>query len=191
LKKESLLIAVVALVVGFLGGYLIGTMSTTGKAPQEGPAIPPGAGSPADYTRRIAEAEKIVAQDPRNLNAWISLGNDYFDTEQAQKAIQAYGKALDLQPANANVLTDQGVMYRKVGWYDKAIANFEKAQKVEPNHLQSLYNMGIVYAMDLKQPDKALEIWNRYLKLDPTSATAMQIKGMMEKLEPGTKPAAK
>jgi len=191
LKKESILIAVVALVVGFLGGYLIGSMSTTGKAPQQGPAIPPGAGSPTDYTRRIAEAEKIVAQDPKNLNAWISLGNDYFDTEQAQKAIHAYGKALELQPGNANVLTDQGVMYRKVGWYDKAIANFEKAQKVEPNHLQSLYNMGIVYAMDLKQPDKAREVWNRYLKLDSNSATAVQIKSMMEKLGPAAKPAAK
>jgi tetratricopeptide (TPR) repeat protein len=191
LKKESVLIAVVALVVGFLGGYLIGTMSTTGKAPMESPAIPTGAGSPTDYARRIAEAEKIVAQNPKNLNAWLSLGNDYFDTEQAQKAINAYGKVLDIEPNNPNVLTDQGVMYRKIGWYDKAIANFEKAQKIEPNHLQSLYNMGIVYAVDLKQPDKAITVWSQYLKFDPNSATAVQIKGMMEKLGSGTKPAKK
>jgi len=191
LKKESILIAVVALVVGFLGGYLIGTMSTAGKPMQEAAGIPAGAGSPTDYARRIAEGEKIVARDPKNLNAWISLGNDYFDTEQAQKAINAYGKALEIQPNNPNVLTDQGVMFRKVGWYDKALANFEKAQKIEPNHLQSLYNMGIVYAMDLKQPDKATAVWNQYLKYDPNSATATQIRGMMEKLGPGTKPAMK
>jgi cytochrome c-type biogenesis protein CcmH/NrfG len=191
LKKESILIAVVALVVGFLGGYLIGTMSTTGKALQEAPVIPTGAGTPTDYSRRITEAEKIVAQDPRNLNAWISLGNDYSDTEQVQKAINAYGKALEIEGNNPNVLTDQGVMFRKLGWYDKAIANFEKAQKVDPNHLQSLYNIGIVYAIDLKQPDNAATVWNRYLKMDPFSATAIQIKGMMEKLESGTKPAAK
>ena len=191
MKKESVLIAVVALVVGFLGGYLIGTMSTTGRALQEEPAIPSGSGSPADYSRRIAEAEKIVAQDPRNLNAWISLGNDYFDTEQAQKAIHAYAKALEIEPKNPNVLTDQGIMYRKIGWYDKAIANFEMAQKIEPDHLQSLYNMGIVYAGDLKQPDKAIEAWNRYLKFDPNSPTAIQIKGMMEQLRSGAKPAKK
>jgi tetratricopeptide (TPR) repeat protein len=191
LKKESILIAVVALVVGFLGGYLIGTMSTTGKAQQEASGMPPGSGSPNDYSRRIAEGEKLVAQDPRNLNVWISLGNDYFDTEQSQKAINAYGKALEIQPNNPNVLTDQGIMFRKIGWYDKAIANFEKAQKIEPNHLQSLYNMGIVYATDLKQPDKAIAVWNQYLKFDPSSATAIQIKGMMEKLGSGTKPATK
>ena len=166
-------------------------MGTAGKAQQEAASIPPGAGSPTDYSRRIAEAEKIVAQNPRNLNAWISLGNDYFDTEQAQKAIHAYAMALEIEPNNPNVLTDQGIMYRKVGWFDKAIADFEKAQKIEPNHLQSLYNMGIVYATDLKQPAKAIEAWNRYLKFDSNSATAVQIKGMMEKLGSGTKPDMK
>ena len=108
-------------------------------------SIPAGSGSPTDYVSRIAEAEKIVAKDPKNLNAWLSLGNDYFDTEQAQKAINAYGKVLEIEPNNPNVLTDQGVMYRKVGWYDKALANFEKAQKLDPKHLQSLYNIGVVY----------------------------------------------
>lgn len=191
MKKESILIAAVALIVGLLGGYLVFSISTAGKNQQEAPAITAGAGSPTDYARRIAEAEKIVAQDPKNLNAWISLGNDYFDTEQAQKAINAYAKALEIEPNNPNVLTDQGVMYRKVGWYDKALDNFEKAQKIEPNHLQSLYNMGVVYAMDLKQPEKAIPVWTRYLKIDPNSATAMQIKGIMAKMGSGEQPVAK
>ena len=119
----------------------------------------------------------------------MSLGNDYFDTEQAQKAIHAYSKVLEIEPNNPNVLTDQGVMYRKVGWYDNALENFEKAQKLDPNHLQSLYNMGVVYAVDLKQPEKSGPIWKRYLQMDPNSPTAMQIKSMME--SPPTQPTLK
>lgn len=188
MNKESTLIAVVALIVGLLGGYLIFSISTAGKIQQTNTAIPAGAGSPTDYTQRIAQAEKVVAQDPKNLNAWISLGNDYFDTEQSQKAIDAYGKALEIEPNNPNVLTDQGVMYRKVGWYDKALANFEKANKIDPNHLQSLYNAGIVYAVDLKQPAKATPYWDRYLKLDSNSPTAIQIKSMMEQAGSGQAP---
>ena len=191
MKNESIWIAVVALIVGILGGYLIGTISTTGKSQQESASIPSGAGTPTDYTRRIIEAEKIVAQDPKNLNAWIALGNDYFDTEQAQKAINAYGKALEIEPNNPNVLTDQGVMYRKMGWYDKAIANFEKAQQIEPRHLQSMYNMGVVYFVDMKQPEKAIPVWTKYLTIDSSSPTASQIKGMMEKMGSGTQPAVK
>jgi Tfp pilus assembly protein PilF len=179
-NNVSSLIAVVALIVGLLGGYLVFSISNAGKAQQASPAIQPGTGSPTDYTQRIAQAEKIVAQDPKNLNAWISLGNDYFDTEQSQKAISAYGKALEIEPNNANVLTDQGVMFRKVGWYDKALANFEKANKIDPNHLQSLFNAGIVYAVDLKDHVKARPYWKRILEIDPNGATAMQVKSMMQ-----------
>ena len=191
MKKETILIAVVAMVVGLLGGFLIFNLSTAGKTQQSAPAIPPGAGSPTDYTRRIAEAEKIVAMEPKNLNAWISLGNDYFDTEQAQKAINAYKMALEIDPNNPNVLTDQGVMYRKVGWYDKAMVNFEKAQKLDPQHLQSLYNIGIVYSVDLKQPEKAVAVWNRYLKMDSTSSTALQIKESLRSMKADTSQPAK
>lgn len=191
MNKDSILIAVVALIVGLLGGYLVFSISTAGKAQQSNTAIPAGAGSQTDYTQRIAQAEKVVAQDPKNLNAWISLGNDYFDTEQSQKAINAYSKALEIEPNNPNVLTDQGVMFRKVGWYDKALANFEKANKIDPNHLQSIYNTGIVYAVDLKQPEKATPYWNKYLRLDSNSPTAIQIKGLMEQPGKAMAPAMK
>jgi len=180
LKKESILICVVSLVVGFLLGFLIGSSSNVGKSTPATASIPSGAGSPTDYTSRIAEAEKIVAQDPKNMNAWLSLGNDYFDTEQAQKSIHAYGKVLEIEPNNPNVLTDQGVMFRKVGWYDKALANFEKAQKIDPKHLQSLFNSGLVYAVDLKDHVKARAYWKKILEIDPNSATAMQVKSMMQ-----------
>lgn len=191
MNKESSLIAVVALIVGLLGGYLIFSISNAGKVQQPNAAVPSGTGSPTDYMQRIAQAEKVVAQDPKNINAWISLGNDYFDTEQSQKSINAYGKALEIEPNNPNVLTDQGVMFRKVGWYDKALANFEKASKVDPKHLQSLYNSGIVYAVDLKQPEKAIPYWNKYLMLDSNSPTAMQIKSIMEQPDKGMAPKMK
>ncbi len=183
MKKDQILVAVIALVAGLLLGILF----FGGKKEPDivGGGVPMGGGAPTDYRQRITEAKKIVAADPKNLQAWIQLGNDYFDTDQVQDAINAYAKALELDPNNANVLTDQGVMYRKMGWYDKAIANFEKAQKIEPNHLQRLYNLGVVYAQDLKEPVKALPIWERYLKLDPASPTAQQIRGMMEQLRSG------
>ena len=191
MNKDSILIATVALIVGLFGGYLIFSISNADKAQQPTVAVQGGSGSPVDYSQRISQAEKVVAQDPKNLNAWISLGNDYFDMEQPQKSINAYGKALEIEPNNPNLLTDQGIMFRRVGWYDKAIANFEKAGKIDPNHLQSLYNIGLVYATDLKQPEKAFSYWRRYLQLDSSSQTALQIKSMMAQPASGMGPAMK
>lgn len=191
MNKESMLMVVVGLIVGLLGGYLFFNVSNANKSDQTSNAIPAGAGSPTDYTLRIAQAEKLVAEDPKNLKVWISLGNDYFDTDQTQKAINAYGKALEIEPNNPNVLTDQGVMFRKIGWFDKALANFEKANKIDPKHLQSLYNAGIVYAVDMKQMEKAAPYWNKYLALDANSPTAIQIKTLLEQPDKVIKPSMK
>lgn len=193
MNKDSILIAAVALIVGLFGGFLIFSISNSGKSQQQNSnsTTQAGVGSPADYSQRISQAEKVVAQDPKNLNAWISLGNDYFDMEQPQKSINAYGKALEIDPNNPNVLTDQGIMFRRVGWYDKALANFEKASKIDPNHLQSLYNIGLVYTADLKQPEKAISYWQRYLQLDSSSQAAIQIKSMMAQPANSFAPAMK
>ena len=184
MSKENVLYAIIALLVGILGTVLVtGVVNKNQSASEVSGGIPMGAGSPTDYQARIAEVEKIVVREPSNLQAWTQLGNDYFDTDQPQKAINAYAKALELEPRNPGVLTDQGIMFRKVGWFDKAISNFEKARQIDPGHLQSLYNMGVVYANDLKQPDKALQAWSLYLQLDTTSPTAQQIKGLVEQLK--------
>jgi cytochrome c-type biogenesis protein CcmH/NrfG len=151
--------------------------------PQTPVAAAPTAPMPGvnmDYQRRIATAEQVVARDPKNLQAWIELGNDYFDTQQRQKAIEAYARALELDPKNPNVLTDQGVMYRETGAFDKAVANFEKANSIDPNHMQSLFNLGVVYAYDLKKPDKAVAAWNRIIERNPMSPNAAQARQAIE-----------
>ena len=182
MNKENMLTVAVAVLVGLLGGFLIFNIAGKKEAPQTA-SVPQGGGSPTDYQRRIVEAEKIVAREPQNAQAWLQLANDYFDTDQPQKAVNAYSKVLELDPKNVNAMTDQGIMYRKIGWYDKAIENFERAQTVDPKHLQSLYNLGVVYAQDLKQPAKAREIWIKYLQFDSTSPTAQQIKADLANIE--------
>ncbi len=179
MKRENILIIVFAVVIGLVGGFLIFSLSNKKEEMPPTEVLPFGSGSPVDYQQRIAELEKVVANDPKNLQAWTMLANDYYDTDQPQKAINAYGKALELGPNNPNLLTDQGVMYKRAGQFDKALANFKKAQQLDPKHLQSLYNMGIIYSEDLKQPDKALQAWTHYLELDSTSPAAQQVKRLI------------
>ena len=191
MKQENLVYIIVALLVGLLGGFLIFSVTNKNKSASAPPAVPMGSGSPADYSQRIAQAEKIVAQEPNNYQAWVQLGNDYFDTEQPQKAVNAYAKALEIDSKHQNtpnVLTDQGVMYRKMGLFDKAVENFERANKLDPKHAQSLFNLGVVYANDLKQNDKAIAAWQRYLAIDGMSPQGQQVKAMVEELKAGGGP---
>src|SRR5919198_1004579 len=149
---------------------------------------PPGGGVPAPAAaagpaRDIPTLEAVVAQDPKNRNAWVQLGNDYFDAHQPQKAIAAYDKALELGPNDPNVLTDQGVMYREVGQYDKALANFEKANKLDPSHLTSLFNQGVVWAYDKKDVGKAVAIWQKVAQQEPNGPNGTKARQAIADLE--------
>jgi cytochrome c-type biogenesis protein CcmH/NrfG len=182
-----------------LAGYSIGvSKGMEAMAGRPGPVAaappgmgmpPPGAGAPpaaapgmispqqlAEAQQRIAMTQQLVARDPKNVQAWIALGNDYFDTHQAQKAIDAYAAALKLQPANPDVLTDQGVMYQQLADYDHALANFEQAQKIEPRHMQSLYNIGVIWAHNKHDGAKAAAAWKKVIELAPTSPQATEAR---------------
>ena len=184
MKKESLMFAVSGLIIGFLIGFMVGGKTMSGGSVQQA-AAPQGVTSAAgmgSLQSRIAELEKIVASDPKNVQAWVTLGNDYFDSQNPKKAIEAYSKALALNPDDPNVLTDQGVMFRAMGFYDKALANFEKAYKIKPDHLQSLFNMGIIYSQDLKQPVKAKALFEAVAQKGGNSDIGDQAREILKQI---------
>jgi len=179
-NKEMVLFIGVALIVGLL----VGIMVSKGKDKSAKPQMSAAQSAPqVNYQQNIQMLETVVAKDPQNRQAWVELGNNYFDSQQPMKAIEAYTKALELNPNDPNVLTDQGVMFRQLGWFDKAIASFEKANQVDPQHLQSLYNLGVVYRFDLQDFVKAKEIWKKYLELSPTGPASDRIRSDLQEMD--------
>ncbi|MGW8312122.1 MAG: tetratricopeptide repeat protein [Desulfuromonadales bacterium] len=181
MKKETLLIAVVTLVAGLIIGLLVAKKTST-----PGSAVP--AGAPAGSTpivnqqQKTQELKNILATDPANFQAWVALGNEYFDSNQYMDAIEAYDKALEIQPNSPDVLTDQGVMFRNLGWYDRAIANFIKANQIDPTHATSIYNLGIVYRYDLQDFAKAEQAWKKFLEISPTGPGSDRVRQDLEYL---------
>lgn len=180
-NKETVLFVVVALVVGLLVGVIFskgkekGATQSQVSSAQSAPQV--------NVQQTIKMLEGVVATDPKNRNAWVELGNTYFDSQQPMKSIDAYTKALELNGNDPNVLTDRGVMYRQLGWFDKAIDDFKKANQVDPRHIQSLYNLGVVYRYDLQDFVSAREAWKRYLEISPTGPSADKIRELINEID--------
>lgn len=181
-KHETMLIVVVAFIVGLLVGVIGSKVGQGPSAPRsQAPSVP--AAPQVNYQQQIQQLEQIVKQDPENRNAWVQLGHNYFDNNQPAKAIDAYDQALALDANDPDVLTDQGVMFRRMGWYDKAIDNFSKAAEINPMHATSLFNLGVVYRYDLQEFDKAKEVWTRFLEVAPPGPQADQVRADLEFLQ--------
>ncbi len=202
MNRNTLMALAAGLVLGLFIGYQVGSSGREEARPAVSFGPPPGAPSPfgggpapsaggpapsptthLDMERRIEVSRQIVARDPKNVQAWISLGNDYFDTHRPQQSIEAYARALELDPNNPDVLTDQGVMYRELKQFDKAIANFRQANRVKPDHVQSLFNIGVVYENDLKDAAKALQAWQRVVQVAPASSQAADARRAIAGIE--------
>jgi len=187
-RKETFWLGtLLALAVGFFGGVMFAVFkSDTAAVPGPTPAQAPQAQvAQPDKSRMIAALESETAKNPRNMEAWIQLGNEYFDSDQHEKAIQAYQKALEINPANANVWTDLGVMYRRSGNPQKAIECFDKAIAADPKHEPSRLNKGIVLLHDLKDFDGAIKAWEELLEVNPIAMapTGRSVDEMLQQLK--------
>jgi len=176
-KKETMLIvALVALVIGFLGGIFYSAFQAdptgsvqTASAPA-GPSQQQQPNLSNEQARSILSLEQEVAVNPTNVDAWTQLGHVYFDTNNPAKAIRAYEKSLGLSPDQPDVLTDLGVMYRRNGQPEKALEVFDKAIAIDPTHQQSRFNKGIVLRYDLNDRDGAVKAWEELVKINPSAA---------------------
>src|SRR4030043_2174086 len=75
----------------------------------------PLSSGPIQAQNEIGLLQEAVRQDPKNVNAWMNLGNILMDTSRFQEEIDAYQKALELDPRNADVMGDRGTCYKNIG----------------------------------------------------------------------------
>jgi len=196
MKKETvILIVVIAFLVGFISGATVAILRGTKGAekvamiqkPQMAPAGVPTPAPPArdsiEVASQIQTLKEIVKKDPKNLPAWVELGNLYFDMDQPKEAIEAYSQYLAVKPDNPDVRTDMGIMYRKLGQFDKALEEFGKAAQSDPKHVNSRYNIGLVLLHDKQDIKGAIKAWEEYLKVDPNSGKARRIRAQIEKMK--------
>lgn len=191
MNKDFLFGAAVGLAIGLaiaLFAFQIDRAGGLFRAPEPIVAAPIGGmGAPAaqpgapDLDAHVAAMKRQVEANPEDRRAWVMLGNAYFDADRPQESIEAYERALRLDPNDPDVITDQGVMYVALRQFDKALANFQKANRLDPNHRQSLFNIGVAYA-GLEDLDRAEEAWNRVVQTAPGTPDAERARAAIAQL---------
>jgi cytochrome c-type biogenesis protein CcmH/NrfG len=174
--------------VGLAIGYFYGKES--GNAPvTAGPVQAPTSGAPSLLQHEMT-LKSMLASNPKDLTSLIQLGNVYYDSGRFAEAVDAYGRALDLDPHNADVRTDRGTCYWNIGQADAALAEFAKALETSPTKAQTLYNMGVVYLNGKKDPVQARAIWEKLLATNPDYPDRARLQEQIAALgAPSTAPA--
>ena len=80
---------------------------------------------------------------PQRSDLMASLGESYFMSGKAEKAIDEFKKLIELEPS-ARSYTFMGLSYRHLGRFDEARKYFEEGLKLDPKNAACLFNLGFI-----------------------------------------------
>jgi Flp pilus assembly protein TadD len=133
------------------------------------------------YDKAEEQYLKILAKDPRNADAMVLIGNTYANRNLADQALEWYGKVSFDLIKDSTVLYNIGTNYYNMGKFEDALRCFQKAAQVEPGNLDALYQLGLTQ-LNLQKNTEAVAAFELYLKQDPDSERAAQVRSFLEYL---------
>ena len=122
-------------------------------------------------------AQLSDAMTERSATAW-DWGRFYLVHKNYGLAVQSLQTAAEDPNATAGVYNDLGVAYLQQagpGSPDRAKREFDRALAKRPDFLPAVFNLALVYEL-LGQPEEASEYREAYLRLDPNSQWAGEIR---------------
>lgn len=127
---------------------------------------------------RMPPDTNAVAVEVRRVTA------DADESERA--AAELLAKIRDMEAANRTerhiLRHNLACVYRQAGRFVDAEREYQEALRLDPSAADSRLGLGLLYEMDLKQPDKARECFERFLALAPDSPHAVNVRERLAKL---------
>jgi len=129
----------------------------------------------ARHDRESEEAlhalERVVAQDPKVIDAWFMLGNEYYRRHDYRHAIAPYQRALELKPDYDLVVINMANAYRALGRDEEAMVGYRRFMELDPKNAQIRYEAAQIL-LDNGKLDAAEAELTHALELEPKLAAA-------------------
>jgi Flp pilus assembly protein TadD len=103
-------------------------------------------------------------------------GDELYNQERYQEAIEWYDKALAIDPNYTRALNGKGNALLNLEKYQEAIEWYDKALAIDPNYTRAFYNKGNALNR-LERYQEAIEYFDKALAIDPNYTRALNGKG--------------
>ena len=129
---------------------------------QEVSPVPKGTDSPASYS---------------TANEFVTKGDVLGRSGRYNEAIEAYDKAIEIDPKLAIAWSNKGNVLGRSGRYDEAIQALDKAIEIDPKLADALQSKGISL-IGLGRYDEAIQALDKSIEIKPNNANAWTGKGI-------------
>src|SRR3990167_7868462 len=105
------------------------------------------AGAKGEKEKKQVEAKITDEERLFEASQWFEKGKNYYLNKEYDNAIEAFTKAIKLDPNYAKAYSARGfLLYRNKGLFDSAIEDYSKAIAINPNDVQIYISRGLAYA---------------------------------------------
>ena len=112
----------------------------------------------------IGAYQKALVYNPVNPRVYLSLGKIYYSEKGLYyEAVNAYKRAIDLDPRSIEARMGLGEVYEEKGLYKEAIEEYRRVIESDGQHTGAMYNLALVY--EKVDPREAVAQWERYITL--------------------------
>lgn len=125
----------------------------------------------------VKQFEKVIALDPKNIEANLKLSEIYLYTKGYQQCLHYADEALKINKNKAKAYFLKGFAFKEMGDTVHAISSFQTVVEVEPENYDAYIQLGNIQAA--RRNKSALLYYNNALRLSPKSIEALYDRGLM------------
>jgi len=122
--------------------------------------------------------ERVIAEDPKVIDAWFMLGNEYYRRRQFARAIEQFKRALELKPDYDLVVINMANAYRALGRDQEAMVGYRRFMELDPKNAQIRYEAAQILIDGGKLQEAQQELMQA-LALEPKLAAARNALGVL------------
>ena len=141
-----------------------------------------------DSDEAITTLLDVTRRDPKVIDAWFMLGNEYYRKRQFALAIESYKRALELKSDYDLVVINMANAYRQLGRDEEALVGYRRFMELDPRNAQIRYEAAQIL-IDRGDFAEARAELQEALKLQPSMAAARNALGIVA-LKTGDVPGA-
>jgi Tfp pilus assembly protein PilF len=128
-----------------------------------------------EYEQAITLLRQVVAEDPKDFEAWTELGTLHFKRGKAGEAEKLYLRALQERPTFIVALLNLGKLRVERKDYDGAIVVLLRAVKELPQSAEANYFLGEAF-LQVKKGSKAVGYLSEAIRLDPAGMAEAHLR---------------
>jgi len=95
-----------------------------------------------DYRNALVWFEKARDLEPDSSRIWLKLGMTHAGLQDTESAIEAYRRAIELDPGNVKALNNLANVFFRQGLYEDAAEWYYKALELDPGYILAGYHYG-------------------------------------------------